>query len=582
MAKTKSGVTPTTQSGVDPKSIPCKLGNVPIEFDKIQGNIFGGFSKDHHVTILLEITDAAKARAALRPMTMKEGVPKDVDDSIYNHVVHSDSRAVIAFNEQFRALHRDGIPEGTIIATWTNLVFTARGMQQLGLEMNAFPEAFKGGDSGNGFLGMVGRASEIGDQGDNAPAYWDKDMDVHVNKWESVGAAILVSSDDPSQLVDQPQSRVGRYLATLRSKDSGLVILGIIVGETRVDDVGHEHFGFKDGVSQPGIRGVDAPDDALHNPDQGNPGQDLLHPGEFVLGYPRQIPAPEDAGPGGPNRCQGIIAGETFYTTDPEGSKTVLPPWALNGSFLVFRRLAQDVKGFRDSIDVNAALLGLTPELLGAKLVGRYKSGAPLEALRNQAGIGEYHPPLTDPGAAHAHPALANSNSINNYFEYGDDADGIIVPLASHIRKAYPRDHEPKNEFGTPKPTPEGSESRTQTHRLLRRGIPFGKSLDEPQGGKPGDARGLLFFAYQSDIERQFEFVQKHWVNDENFPEKDAGQDPIITNDSVAGEIKGCPFHVKANAAKCPVSFKHFVKTRGGQYFFSPSIPTLGDWLMTK
>ena len=422
----------------------------------------------------------------------------------------------------------------------------------------------------------LGRAEIIGDVGNNAPSNWNKSMDVSV-EWPKVDAAILVGSDDPSQVHEGTATgRVGRYLATLTAAKSGINILGIIHGETRVDDVGHEHFGFKDGVSQPGVRGVDAPDDRLHNPDQGNPGQDLLHPGEFVLGYPRQIPAPK-AGSDGPNPCQGINAGETFYTTDPEGSKTVLPPWARNGSFLVFRRLAQDVKGFRESIDQIAATLKIAPDLLGAKLVGRYQSGAPLEALKFQSGIGEYLPPLTDPGVKN--PALANSNSLNNHFEYGDDEDGGIVPLASHIRKAYPRDQTPEHEAGTAKPTAAGAESRTQSHRLLRRGIPFGNSLNAPAGGKPADPRGLLFFAYQSDIERQFEFVQRAWVGDPDFPKKGAGQDPIIANSTAQGPIAGCPFHKDGDKSKCPVSFKHFVATRGGQYFFSPSIKTLGEWL---
>ena len=202
-------------------------------------------------------------------------------------------------------------------------------------------------------------------------------------------------------------------------------------------------------------------------------------------------------------------------------------------------------------------------------------------------------PPLTDPGIER--PALANSDALNNDFEYGDDPDGDIVPLASHIRKAYPRDQVPLQEAGQLNPVldhEKDAESRTQTHRLLRRGIPFGKSLGAPEGGGPDDPRGLLFFAYQSDIDRQFEFVQRHWVNDPNFPrgrgqpeggagaDVPAGQDPIITNSTAGGPLRGCPFHPLASKAACPnLTFRHFVKTRGGGYFFSPSIDTLDTWL---
>jgi deferrochelatase/peroxidase EfeB len=125
------------------------------------------------------------------------------------------------------------------------------------------------------------------------------------------------------------------------------------------------------------------------------------------------------------------------------------------------------------------------------------------------------------------------------------------------------------------------AESRTQTHRLLRRGIPFGNSLGAPTNGGDLDPRGLLFFAYQSDIERQFEFVQGAWVNDVNFPTHKAGQDPIITNSTTSGPVSGCPFHSSGVKAGCPVNFLHFVKTRGGGYFFSPSISALTQ-LLTK
>ncbi len=577
MAKTKS--TAASDSGVDPTTVKGALGNVAIEFDQIQGNIFGGFSKDHQVTILLEIQDVAKAKAALKHSGDPD-TPPDANDSILTHVHRSSSEAVLAFNEAFHALRRDGSPEGSIQATWTNLVFTARGMKKLSSDLEEdleqFPEAFKG-TAGGAFQGMVGRAGAIGDIGENDPSKWNQSMDVVVD-WSKVDAAILVGSDDPVQVSEgAADGRVVRYLKTLRAAGSGVTVLGVIHGETRVDEVGHEHFGFKDGVSQPGVRGVTAPDDPLHNPNQGNPGQDLLQPGEFVLGYPRQIPVVAADGTT-PNPSQGIVAGEAFYTTDPAGSQTVLPSWAKNGSFLVFRRLAQDVKNFRDSVDQIAATLKISSDLLGAKIVGRYRSGAPLEALKFQAGIGEYQPPMTDPGIAK--PATANNDSINNDFEYADDDQGEIVPLAAHIRKAYPRDQSPLQEDGkTFPPNDPSAESRTQTHRLLRRGIPFGKSLGAPEGGKPADPRGLLFFAYQTDIERQFEFVQRAWVDDPDFPQKNAGQDPIITNNTAAGPIAGCPFHKKADASQCPVSFKHFVATRGGQYFFSPSISTLTDWL---
>ena len=132
------------------------------------------------------------------------------------------------------------------------------------------------------------------------------------------------------------------------------------------------------------------------------------------------------------------------------------------------------------------------------------------------------------------------------------------MPLAAHIRKAYPRDED----------TPGGGEEDTQTHRLLRRGIPYGASL--PRGDESSSAadedRGLLFLCYQTSIERQFEFVQARFVNDPDFPEPGAGQDPIITQDPATGS-----FTLPGGRQEHVALLQRFVTTTGGEYFFQPS-----------
>jgi len=157
-------------------------------------------------------------------------------------------------------------------------------------------------------------------------------------------------------------------------------------------------------------------------------------------------------------------------------------------------------------------------------------------------------------------PELADNDAINNHFEFQeDDPVGARVPLAAHIRKAYPRDET------LPGFSPDDSESETQTHRLLRRGIPFGKSFGAASGGKASDPRGLLFLAYQKSIQKQFEFVQHSWVNDPDFPALGAGEDPILSQTAQG------PFKCSAQT----LTVKHFVTTTGGEYFFSPSLSTL-------
>lgn len=534
-----------------------------IEFDKIQGNIFGGFNKDHAVFILFRIQSGQETKA-LKTFTAID---------LFKDAEASTSENVLRFNSQFRAMRKAGIPEGSIEATWTNVVFTKSGLDKLGAKNTAkLPVAF--------LEGMAARAALLGDKGESAPSKWNDGMGATVD-WENVDMMVLVASDNPLQLDEMAEgSRLKKYLDAFRESDSGLDVFDLIRGETRADDgqdqVGHEHFGFKDGVSQPGIIGVTIPDDPLGNPTQGNPGQDLLKPGEFVLGYHRQFGSAAKDAKG--NDLEGL------NPKDGPNSAEGLPNWVKNGSFLVFRRLAQNVQGFRSAVKALAGELGTSEDLLGAKLVGRYRTGAPLEALKYHAGMGEYRPPIVDPGIANS--ALGNSDMLNNDFEYGDDREGDNVPQAAHIRKAYPRNQIPKQE--APKagdaPVPIGeiseaeAENRTQTHRLLRRGIPFGGSLGAAKGGGVNDPRGLLFFAYQSDINRQFEFVQSAWVNEQNFPAVGAGEDPIITptnNEASATQLDACPFHQKSKVGKCPVEFKHFVKTRGGGYFFSPSIDML-------
>jgi Dyp-type peroxidase family len=318
-------------------------------------------------------------------------------------------------------------------------------------------------------------------------------------------------------------------------------------GETRVDEPGHEHFGFRDGVSQPGVRGVTTPNNP-DNPDQGQPGQDLLWPGEFVLGYPTQIPTPNDEGE---------------LNTEPGPVSASGPEWTVDGSFLVFRRLRQDVHGFRTFVADSAAQFGMSTEVLGAKIVGRYRSGAPLEHTEDQGE--DVDPTQQDP--SRADPALLDADRINN-FEFGEDPDGLLVPRAAHIRKAYPRDEE----------TPTGGESATQTHRILRRGIPFGISLDEtaadtsPAGRDaafPND-RGLLFLCYQASIEQQFEFVQRRFVDDGDFPQPGDGEDPVITQSTASG-----PFRIPGPRETHVLMMRHFVTTTGGDYFFQPSLAAM-------
>ncbi len=496
-----------------------------LNLDNIQGNILGGFNKDFQTFLFLKFVNAAKGRAWLKEIS-------DPDSHI--GVATSSSTEVLKFNAQFKALLAAGVakPEKLIAVAWTNLALSYQGLKALNVkyaQLQKFPLAFR--------QGMAARASLIGDVGNSAPATWIAPFgspDVH--------AVLQIAADDEPALAD----RVNAITGSAAFK-AGVTQLLPAQGRTREGaEAGHEHFGFKDGVSQPGIRGVTVPDDPLGNPDQGHPGQDLLWPGEFVLGYPTQIPT--------------APAGGCGFNSKPGRNSKSGPAWTSDGAYLVFRRLAQDVPAFDQQLTTLAAQTGLHKDLMGAKLVGRYKSGCPLEARHFQPQ--PFTPAATDPGIAN--PALANDDTLNLNFEFGDDAAGAICPLAAHIRKAYPRDERTLAKTCD-------SEPSTQTHRLLRRGIPFGASIGNRPGGQPGDPRGLLFFCYQTDLERQFEFVQSHWVNNPGFPPFPTGvtpgQDPIIAQSPIGS--------FQLDPLKPNISVRHFITTTGGEYFFAPSIDAL-------
>jgi Dyp-type peroxidase family len=481
-----------------------------IDLAEVQGNVLGGFNKDHQRLLFFRVGDRARARAWLAGL---------VDDV-------ATARETVAFNDLFRAARaRRGSEAGAPTTGWVNVALTHAGIAALGVprrDLDAFPDAFR--------QGMAARARLLGDVDQSAPSRW-----LGPFGREGVHGVLLLAADDARTL--------RRLTASHREAmaDAGVRVTFDQVGRTRVDQPGHEHFGFKDGISQPGIVGLTERQNPADD-DQGLPGQDLVWPGEFVLGYPG-----EAGGPGGDeDRVEGPVALSG-------------PAWTVNGSYLVFRRLRQDVPGFKDFVRRAAAQHGLSDDQLGAKIVGRYPSGAPLERTEDQPA--DLDTTAGDPSVAD--PSLLDPMRIND-FEFGDDPDGLVVPLGAHIRKTYPRDQ----------PTPTGAEADTQTHRLLRRGIPYGQSFrpgaarSSPQG--PTADRGLLFLCYQSDIERQFEFVQSQWVNDPDAPQPGSGHDLVISQSPAQRTLAlpgGRPDHVTL--------MRRFVTTTAGAYFFQPSITAL-------
>jgi Dyp-type peroxidase family len=222
------------------------------------------------------------------------------------------------------------------------------------------------------------------------------------------------------------------------------------------------------------------------------------------------------------------------------------------GSYFVFRKLEQNVKGFKEAEEQLAKDIGLNDtERAGAMVVGRFEDGTP-PALQKAEGS---HSP------------------VPNNFTYDDDKLGAKCPFHAHIRKMNPRGESPNH-----LPTDVEQE---RSHMIFRRGITFGeRPVDEK--GNPEGGVGLLFMCFQASIENQFEFMQKMWANNSNFVKPSVGIDPVIgqarpgellvqqTWPTTWGGTKDAEAHPVEKQA-----FSGFVKMKGGEYFFAPSISLL-------
>jgi Dyp-type peroxidase family len=290
-------------------------------------------------------------------------------------------------------------------------------------------------------------------------------------------------------------------------------------GSVSFGKFGVEHFGFADGMSQPVIKGS-GQDKSLAGDDAR---RSVIEAGEFILGYPngynKLTPWPKLAT---------LSGGSNF---------------GRNGTYLVFRHLSQDVAGFWRFLDAHAQGDAYERERLGAKVVGRWPSGAPLVRAHHRDD-----------------PDLSTDNSFG-YAAW--DPQGLRCPIASHIRRTNPRDS-----IGT---NPKTALELTNLHRILRRGRVYGPGLKDPLAGDDGCDRGLFFICLNANIERQFEFIQHTWCNNPQFGGRYDEQDPLIGNSEGNGNFSIQDTPVRQRLTGLP----SFVTTRGGAYFFLPGIQAL-------
>lgn len=513
------------------------------EADDVQGNIVPGFNKDHQEFLFLRFgDDVADVREWLSWLAPRLASMTEV----------------LRFRTEFRAMRlRLGVREPDLNSTWTCVAFSHRGLAGLvgADEASAFgDESFR--------QGLLARSGYLGDPS-------DPDHPGHPSHWVVGGpdneadALVIVAADRDPDL----DGAVGEILAEAGAR--GLTCLLRQRGDNLPGPLaGHEHFGFKDGVSQPAVRGrLDTgellsprylAEDDPHVDIFARPGQQLVWPGQFLLGDPRQD------------------------VQDPkrpaDDAATNFPAWARRGSYLVCRRLRQDVGAFWDFAASAAERLGVPPVTLATSMVGRWPSGAPL---------------LRTPAADDSE--LAGDEFANNHFLFDDptrpsslteidgypgdkhpaargDVFGRVCPHAAHIRKVNPRDS--ATDFGAP--------ADTFLRLMLRRGIPFGPPVageTDPDPELVAAERGLLFVAFMSSVEDQFEFVSRRWCNSEVQPNL-GGPDPIIGQRDRSGDRTRVVELPTPDGELVPVEIQRdFVVPTGGGYFFAPPISAVSGVL---
>lgn len=485
-----------------------------LDIAQIQGNVLAGFNKDHQAFLFVAFTDPARARSWLAAVNPEVATTDEVQ----------------AYNSLFRTIHqRRGHASNVVQATWMNLALSASGLRALGLPaevVDTMPEAFR--------QGLTARAEQLGHVGPSAPAGWRPTFQA-----PTAHAVLIVAADADNDLEDA----INRFVVQMGQH--GVTLLDRLDGRARADEKGHEHFGFKDGVSQPGVLGfTDAP----------HAGQDLIQPGEFVIGYPTEpTPVEPPPPPTNPSGYGNPAPPEPPAPAEdgPGPNSAAGPDWATNGSFLVIQRLNQDVSRFETDTKDQATAAGIETDLFRSKLVGRHKSGCPMEPVEGNPDTSATDVGLDD-------PTVLDDERIN-VFGYAGDPDGTTVPRGAHIRKTNPRDQD----------FPGAAAARR--HRILRRGITFGDSYRRTApAGSPGhrdQERGLLFACYQASIEQQFEFIQQSWVNHPNFPAEGDGADPILSEAVHPFALPGAP--------TSPFDTGGWITMTGGEYFFQPSIAAL-------
>lgn len=478
---------------------------------QLQGNILKGHGREHTANVFLQF-HGDRLQAA------RDWLHRYAERSV------TTARCQLAETERFKRNH---VPGGL----FTGLYLSAAGYQYFKVPGELWPE-----DRDQKFHNGM-KAALLGDPD---PTTWHSpfNKDIHV--------MVLLAHDDKRTLSKEVAALVAavRPLTLMNNPPADAPMLapgiGIEYGNAirNANGDGLEHFGYVDGISQPLFFTDDCNPDSAAAVPAGNTGDALAWDPAADLAL--------------------VLVRDHADTVH-------------QGSFFVFRKLEQDVRGFKQAERDLANQLGLTGEqreLAGTMLVGRFEDGTPL--------------------TVHDENGMIGSGNANN-FNYDSDAAGLRCPFQAHVRKSNPRGSA-RSIQGTMLPSGPGMVKEDKKHIMARRGIPYGLrevSTDfdcEPEQFPAAGGVGLLFQSFQASLGNQFEFIQNTWVNNAGFPFPGAaadgppqtGIDPLI-GQSDGGAGRNFVWPVAGTSHPEALPFAAFVTMRGGEYFYAPSVVTLRD-----
>ncbi|MQA30191.1 MAG: peroxidase [Luteitalea sp.] len=380
-----------------------------------------------------------------------------------------------------------------------NIGFTHAGLTAMRLpasSLDSFPEEF--------VQGAVRRAEIVGDTNGSAPAHWKG----RLADDDTVHALLFVFA--------QSREILENVSAALRAGfDAGSAFREVSVQDAEALPGNVAHFGYRDGFAQPTIEGglpAATPDVLPKAP-----------AGEFLLGYPSQY------------------SGFTYPVPEPADQL------GHNGSFVAFRILEQDCDGFEAFLKSASEQTGLDPELVAAKICGRWRNGVPLALAPDTPDVDlpldkynsfDYVP---TPEVPDAH----------------DDRRGYRCPIGAHIRRMNPRHSMVAGNSGLKR-------------RIVRRGLPYGPPYDPAHPGD-GIERGLLGLFIGVSLKDQFEFLMSDWANKGVFaPGLRDTRDPVLGDNSSPDAKFLLP--VEGQKPIELVGLSRFVSCRGAAYCFLPSV----------